>query len=380
VTGASSAEVVIVGGGVIGCATAYFLAAEHPVPSIIIERNAIGAEASGGAAGELAAAELAEVGGHRPSESYTRLLQAGIALHSSLSPTLLEESGVDYMLADLPMLRPAFNETEVAHLQAQAEQHRAFGIGGEWVEPETLRAMGPWLSDEAIGAIYSTELQLEAYPFALALAQAAEVHGVEIRTGEVTGIQWSGTRAAGVRMGANTLSAQSVVIANGPWAQHAGEWIGIDIPVKPLRGQIVHLDLPPGSSPPRQAIFHETGYVLPKPNGDLLVGTTMEDVGFDREPTQGARDAILEAAMRLAPALIDAPVRDVTACLRPYSLDDRPLMGAVPGKDGLYLATGHGFKGITLCLITGKIMAQLIAQGQTSFPLDELTPARLVTE
>ena len=364
----------------IGCATAYFLAAEHQVRSIIIERNAIGAEASGGAAGELAAAELAEVGGHRPSDSYTHLLQAGIALHSALSPTLLEESGIDYMLADLPMLRPAFDEAEAAHLQNQAEEHRSFGIGGEWVEPETIRAMGSWLSDDAIGAVLSTEMQLEAYPFALALAQAGEVHGVEIRAGDVTGIQWSGTRAIGVRIGADTVGAQSVVIANGPWSQHTGEWVGFDIPVKPMRGQIVHLDLPPGSSPPRQAIFHETGYVLPKTNGDLLVGTTIEDVGFDRGPTQEARDAILEAAVRLAPALIDAPVRDVTACLRPYSLDNRPLIGAVPGKEGLFLATGHGFKGITLCLITGKIMAQLIARGRSDFPLDEVTPARLLTE
>ena len=374
-----TADVIVVGGGVIGCAVAYFLAAEHGVRSLIFERNAIASEASGGAAGELAGAELAEVvGWHRPSASYTRFLLEGIELHTRVAPAIIEESGIDYMLSDLPMLRPAFDEAEAEQGMAQLEEHRASGVWGEWLDAGEVRAVGSWLSDDAVGAEYSVEHQLEAYPFAVALAQAAEHHGVEIRTGEITGIERSGGCARGVRVHNETVEADAVVIANGPWAKFAGEWMGIDVPVIPLRGQIVHMNLPPGVTAPRHAIFHSSGYVLPKTGGDLLVGTTMEEAGFDRESTVEARDAILEAAVRLAPALIDAPIREVSACLRPYSLDDRPLIGPVPGWESLYLATGHGFKGITLALITGKLLAQIIAGASVGFPMDELSPSRLV--
>jgi glycine oxidase len=378
--GQRSPDVIVVGGGVIGCAVAYFLAAEHGVESLIIERNGIGSEASGGAAGELAAAELTEKGSHRPAPAFTRFLQEGISLHANLAPTLLEESGVDYLLTPITMLRPAFTEDEASEMAGELARLNEAGIEASWVEPENIRAMNTWLADDALGAVTSTELQLESYPFAIALAQAAEQHGVEIRTGEVTGIERSGGRVTGVRMGDEVLSAPTVVIANGPWSQFASEWIGLDIPVIPLRGQIVHLDIPRGAPRPRQAIFHSTGYLLPKASGAIFVGTTIEEVGFDSEPTSEARDSIMEAVARIAPQVLDIPIKQMSACLRPYSADDMPIIGAVPGIDGLYIATGHGFKGITLCLVTGKNLAELMIQGTSSFPMDEFSPARLATK
>jgi glycine/D-amino acid oxidase-like deaminating enzyme len=373
----SRPDVIIIGGGVIGCAAAYFLATEHGVKSLIIERNGIGSEASGGAAGELAAAELTEKGGHRPSPIFTRFLQEGISLHTALASTLVEESGVDYLLNDITMLRPAFTVDEATGMKDELARLHESGIDASWIEPKSIQAMHSWLSGDAVGAILSTEFQLEAYPFALALAQAAEQHGVEIRTGEVTDIELSGRRVTGVRLGDEIVSAPTVVIANGPWSRFAGEWIGLNVPVIPLRGQIVHLEIPEGAPRPEHAIFHSTGYVLPKAGGTLYVGTTIEDVGFDSEPTTEARDAIMEAVTRLAPQTIDIPIKRMTACLRPYSLDDMPIIGAVPGVDGLFIATGHGFKGITLCLITGKNLAELIIEGSSSFLMDGFSPARL---
>jgi glycine oxidase len=378
VASSNAGDVIIIGGGVIGCAIAYFLAAEHGVESVIIERNGIGSEASGGAAGELAAAELTEKGAHRPAPAFTRFLQEGISLHANLAPALLEESGVDYLLTPITMLRPAFSDGEANAMREELARLDAAGIEASWIEPENIAAMHTWLAEDAVGAIHSTELQLESYPFALALAQAAEQHGVEIRSGEVTGIERSGGRITGVRLGHEVINASTVVIANGPWSKFAGEWVGLDVPVIPLRGQIVHLDIPRGAPRPRQAIFHSAGYVLPKTSGSLYVGTTIEDVGFDTEPTTEARDSIMEAVARLAPQIMDLPIKQMSACLRPYSTDDMPIIGAVPGVDGLFIATGHGFKGITLCLTTGKNLAELMITGTSSFPLDEFSPARLV--
>lgn len=371
----ASADVIIIGGGVVGCAVAYYLAVEHGVRPLVIERNGVGSEASGGAAGELVAEELTETD-HEPSETFTRFLQEGIHLHESMAPALLEESGIDYLLTEVPMLRPAFSEAEALTLQAQLTRHKDQGIKGEWVEPEGLAAMGSWLASDALGAVYSNELQLESYSFAIALAQAAEQHGVEIRTGDVTGIRRSKGRVTGVEIGGQALSAPTVVIANGPWAVHAGAWIDFPIPVVPLRGQIVHLDLPVGTPPPRHAIFHESGYVLPKASGDLFVGTTVEDVGFDREPTTEARDGIMEAASRIAPNVLDIPIKSMSACLRPYTTDGNPIIGAIPGTEGLFVAAGHGFKGITLSLVTGKALARVMAGREAGFSIDDFSPSR----
>ncbi len=375
----NSPDVIIIGGGVIGCAVAYFLASEHGIESLIIERNGIGSEASGGAAGELAAAELTEKGAHRPPAIFTQFLQEGIALHANLLPALLEESGVDYLLTEIPLLRPAFTDDEANGMRDELARLHASGIAASWLEPKDIQAMRTWLADDVLGAVFSTELQLESYPFALALAQAAEQHGVEIRTGEVTGIERSGGRVTGVRLGSELLSARTVVIANGPWSRFAAKWVGLDIPVIPIRGQIVHLDLPCEAPRPNQAIFHSTGYVLPKASGSLYVGTTIEDVGFDSEPTIEARDSIMEAVARISPQVIDIPIKRISACLRPYSTDEMPIIGAIPGIDGLFIATGHAFKGMTLCLVTGKSLAEIMAIGSSSFPMTEFSPARFVS-
>lgn len=365
-------DVVIVGGGAIGCATAYFLAKEHSLRCLIIERDAIASEASGGAAGELAAATR-----HRFSKAYTTFILDGIRLHQEFAQTLQAESGIDYRFAQIPVIRPAFDDAEATELRDEVAWHRKLGVETEWVDEAMTRRLGTWLADDAVGSAYTMEHQLEAYPFVLAVAQAAEAHGVEVRTGEVTGLSSNGARVTGVTVGAETVQAGAVVIANGPWSQFSGTWMGLDVPVIPVRGQIVHLDLPPGMSMPDHAIFHETGYVLPKASGDLLVGTTQEEAGFDRGPTTKARDDIMQRVARIAPMVVDAPIRDVTACLRPYSIDENPIIGPVPDRDGLYLATGHAFKGITLALTTGRNLAQLLVDGRSDFPLDEFSPARL---
>ncbi|MEX2430870.1 MAG: FAD-dependent oxidoreductase [Dehalococcoidia bacterium] len=369
----NSTDVIIVGGGVIGAAAAYYLGAEHRLRCLVLERDAIASGASGGAAGELGA-----VGRHQFSEAYTRFLLQGIRMHTSMAPALLEESGIDYLLGDIPMLRPALTGHEAQELQAQMGWQREAGIEVEWLDADAVHRLGTWLTPDAIGAAYTVEKQLEAYPFALALAQAAERHGAEFRTKEVTGVTRKGTRATGVTAGGESFDADAVVIANGPWVKHAEPWLGMELPVIPLRGQIIHLELPPGRALPAHALFHESGYLLPKAGGGLMTGTTQEEAGFDSRTTVEARNGIMEAVIRLAPAVMDAPIKDHTACLRPYSLDDLPIIGAVPGSEALYVATGHAFKGVTLALVTGKCLAQLIAQREPDIPLDEFSPARFI--
>ncbi len=367
-----TADVVVVGGGVMGCSTAYFLAADHGIRSVIVERDAVASGASGGAAGELGA-----VGRHRYSIEYTRFLLDAIRMHTEIAETLVAESGVDYLFSDIPILRPALDEEEARDLQAQMGWQREIGIDVEWLDETQVRSLGTWLTEEALGAAYTTEKQLEAYPFAIALAQACEKRGVSIRTAEVNGVLRDGDHACGVTLASGErIEAGAVLVANGPWSQHTSEWLGMEVPVVPLRGQIVHLAPPDGVPMPTHSIFHETGYVLPKAGGDLLVGTTEELVGFDPYPTMEAQNSILEAVIRIAPNVLDAPIRDLTACLRPYSPDQMPILGPVPGTGSLYLSTGHGYKGITLAIISGKAMAQQIANGRSDIDISPFSPTR----
>ena len=367
-------DAVVVGGGVMGCATAYFLAAEHGIRSIIVERDAVASGASGGAAGELGA-----VGRRRYSIEYTRFLLEGIRMHGEIAETLVEESGVDYLFSDMPLLRPALDETEAHELQEQMGWQREIGIDVEWLDEAQVRSLGTWLATDSLGAAYTLEKQVEAYPFAIALAQACEKRGVSIRTAEADGVLREGGHACGVTLtSGERITAGAVLVANGPWSQYAAEWLGMEVPVIPLRGQIVHISPPDGVPVPTHAIFHKTGYVLPKTGGDLLVGTTEERAGFDPYPTMEAQNGILEAAIRFAPNVLDAPIRDLTACLRPYSLDGIPILGPVPGTESLYLSTGHGYKGITLAIISGRAMAQQIANGASDIDISPFFPARFV--
>ena len=371
-TANGTADVVVVGGGVMGCSTAWFLAAEHGIRSVIVERDAVASGASGGAAGELGA-----VGRHRYSIEYTRFLLDAIRMHTEIAETLVAESGVDYLFSDIPILRPALDEEEARDLQAQMGWQREIGIDVEWLDETQVRSLGTWLTEDALGAAYTTEKQLEAYPFAIALAQACEKRGVSIRTAEVNGVLRDGDHACGVTLASGErIEAGAVLVANGPWSQHTSEWLGMEVPVVPLRGQIVHLAPPDGVPMPTHSIFHETGYVLPKAGGDLLVGTTEELVGFDPYPTMEAQNSILEAVIRIAPNVLDAPIRDLTACLRPYSPDQMPILGPVPGTGSLYLSTGHGYKGITLAIISGKAMAQQIANGRSDIDIAPFSPTR----
>ena len=371
-TTSSASDVIIIGGGVIGCATAYFLGAEHHLRCLLLERDAIGSQASGGAAGELS-----PVATYPLPAPFTNLCMEGLRLHREVAPTLVEESGVDYHLADIPTFRPAFTEEEVSQRQEQMRWQQEHGLRATWLDSATLRPMAPLLPEDTLGATYSEELQLESYALVVALAQAAERHGTTIRNVEVTGLQRQGERVTAVLAADGPMACDTAVLATGPWSQLAGPWLDFAVPVVPLRGQIVRLTMAPPL--PGYAIFHPTGYILPKASGHLLAGTTEERVGFVRETTPEGKASILQAALRLAPSLADAQLVDVTACLRPLSLDELPIIGPVPGWRGLFLATGHGRKGILTGLATGKYLAQLIAEGRSDYPLVPFSPERLTT-
>lgn len=366
-----NSNVVIVGGGVIGLSIAYFLASKYKVSCLLIERDSIGAHASGTAAGELS-----PIVRNTLNPELIRFGLEGLAMHREFAPSLIEQTGIDYQLSDTPTMLPAMNQNEMTLLKNKMDYHAQFGVSADWIEQDELRSKGAWLPDSTLGAFLLTEGQLETYQFILALKRAAELQGVKFRHGEVTGILTAHNAIKGVQLGNKSIEADFVILANGPWSQLSGSWIDYPIPVTPLKGQILYLS-PPFPTPPH-SIFHGGSYVMYKPSGNLIIGTTEEDVGFDANPTPEGQENIVHAARIFAPWIAGIPIKKATACLRPISTDGLPIIGAVPGHSGLYIATGHGHKGILLSLNTGIHMAKLIMEEHNE-SLDEFSPSRFMS-
>jgi len=364
-------RVVICGAGVIGGSIAYHLA-KRGVFATLIESDAVAAGASGAAAGILTPPLP-----HTSDNPVYELQWRGFEMHAELAGVLPEESGVDYGYQFTPRATLAVTEAEEHAARASADALAADGRDGRWISSEELRSLSGWVDGGAArGAVLlEPSAHVDAYRYSLALVTAAERLGATVRSGSVSGLETEGGRVTGVRVGSGIVEADAVVVAMGPWSAESSGWLGLPVPVEPLKGQIVKVqadrDIRPFS-------FGRGGnYVVVKQAGIVFLGTTEERVGFDRGTTVEARDEILDFAVGFASALESAEFVEQTACLRPLSSDAVPIMGPVPGIEGAYLATGHGRQGILQSPPSGKAMAELILDGSTdTLELGPFDPAR----
>ena len=371
---AQTAEVVIVGGGVVGCATAYFLARKG-VQVTIVEREAVGSCASGFAAGLLN-----PLNGHGIPGPLEPLARESFRMHGELSEEVKAETGVDPQLQSTPCIWVAFSEGELQEvLELFQLSQRLDGFPARWLEVEEVLSLEPRASPHALRAMMVEGIgQLSSYAYTLGLAKAAENRGATILHGTAQGLVRSNGRVSGVRVGGEVLACEKLVLAMGPWTGQVAGWLDIPVPVEPLKGQILRLEL---DGPPLQHVFYRSGggYVSSKPDGLVWVGTTEEPVGFDDRPTTEGREAIMKGALELFPVLSQARLALHTACLRPVTQDGLPILGEVPGLEGVYLATGAGRKGILLGPSMAQAVADLVTTGRTDLPIEPFSPARYLT-
>ena len=368
---AEKADVIIIGGGVIGCSIAYHLALAG-VRATVVERDAIGSQASGMAAGLLL--PLAESPAPNPVQ---RLGLESLAMHRKLAPRLQEETGIDIGLRSTPLLLPAFTEEETAELRARLSWQAELEMDIRWVDGPEARRWEPALTPEALVALlYRAEAQLEPYPLVLALAQAAEKRGAAFRYREVTGLRRLPGGDLEVRAGGDTLLSRRVVLAMGPWTTRAGAWLAHPLPVRPQRGQLLRLAT---GQPPLQAIvMHHGAYVAPKAGSITVVGATEEDdAGFERRTTSEGARSVIAGGVRLAPAVRHFRLLQALAGLRPLSADGLPILGPVPGWEGVYVAAGHGRKGVLLSPVTGRLLAGWITGAPLSVDAAPFLASRL---
>jgi glycine oxidase len=365
-----SADVVIVGGGLAGMTTAYYLAKAR-VTSVVVERDAIGSHASGFAYGGLS-----PLSGFGIPGPHAEIAQEGMRLHRELSKSLLEETGIDVDFRVRSSLALALTETDVQRLQAALPwQQRQPGYAARWLDAAEARRVEPRISEETLGAtLVEGSAGVEPYRLVLALTRAAEGLGVTVRHGRATGLRRDGARVTGVVLEREVIACSTVVLALGPWSREVSDWIGVRIDVRPLKGQILRLQAP--GPPVECSVGWGHNYATTKTDGLLWAGTTEEEAGFDEESTTAARDEIGAALVRMLPAMADAQVAQQTACLRPVASDGLLVLGRVSGFEDVYVATGGARKGILYGPAMGQAIADLVVRRDTRIALGAFAPDR----
>lgn len=350
-------DVLIVGGGVIGLSLAYELAG-HGLSVRLLDRTEPGREASWAGAGILPpAADIADC------HPYEQLAGLSRRLLIDWSAQLRDETGIDNGYRRCGAIHIARDAAAVEQLEQMAAYWQARGIAVERLESRDAAGLEPALADAAppieAACYLPDEAQLRNPRHLKALLVACRRRGVEIEAGQpVERFEARRGRIERVLTAGGARSAGAVCITGGAWSRSLLETLGLAVPLKPIRGQIVLLA---GDAPPVERIVNEgPRYIVPRPDGRVLLGSTEEDAGFVKQTTSRGVDDLLGFGLGLAPSLGSLAVERCWAGLRPATPDAMPYLGRVPGIENAYVAAGHFRSGLSLSAGTARIMAQLI--------------------
>ncbi|MFL2644595.1 MAG: NAD(P)/FAD-dependent oxidoreductase [Dehalococcoidia bacterium] len=371
---------VIIGGGIAGCATAYFLG-KKGIPSIIVENEGIASGASGYSAGGLN-----PLVGHGIPGPLGPLAMYSYEKHLSIWPELEQETGINFDGRIIDLLRIGLFDSDIEQLSGTLNTFNAIdhpNFKAELLEPQDVISQYPLISSNVKSAVLATgNAACDSYKLTLAFANAAEKLGALFKSDEVIGLNTKGEKVIGVKTRNGTIHCDSVVVAMGPWSLNASKWIGMDIPVTPLKGQIIRLKYPLIQQYPDVEVPSlPEASIHPKLDGLIWCGATkMEELDepfSSKAPTDRARDTIMDKIVQIIPSLINSELILQTVCFRPVTEDWLPILGSVPHLENCYLATGGGEKGVMLSSAIGEAIADLIGTGVTSVPIGNASVDRI---
>ena len=353
-----SSDVVIVGGGIVACLSGYLLG-RRGYKVTILEADSLGSHASGFAFGGLD--PLTGVGLPEPLLDFSLWCYGR---HRSLARELHEATGIDVGFELRDRLNLAFTDDDVRAAKQGVEWMKDVGgFNVEWVDNSQARKIEPQVSREIAGGVFAqSPAAVEPYRFILAAMRAGERYHVEMLQRRATGLISDGDKCTGVTLENGSINAGIVVLAMGPWTGQASKWCGVDIPVTPLKGQILRMRT--FHDPLKLSVNYSHSYVATKSHGLIWAGTTEEESGFDDSPNSAARDSIMADFLKMIPGMSDAELVQQTACLRPMSADGLPIVDKINGWDNLYVATGGGRKGILWSTGMAHTVLDLIADGK----------------
>ncbi len=362
-------DVVLIGGGVIGLTTALKLA-ERGVSVTILERRATGREASWAGAGMLPPGNLS-----RAQTPEARLRSYSHAMWKAFSAELREQTGIDngyHVCGAIDVFTPDSRHEFDVQFRTWTNE----GLRVELLSPGDAERHVTDLNSDFANVCYLPDFGQVRNPRHLQAVRAACLRrGVEIvEHAEDLHITTSGDRVTEIRAANRSFQFDKVCITAGAWSATLLQSRGVKIPVKPVRGQIVQLQLP--AQPFRCVIEHGRRYLVPRKDGLILIGSTEEDAGFVKQNTTEGVSELLKFATSLVPSLAQAEVVQSWAGLRPASPDELPLLGLVPGYSNLLVGTGHFRSGLQTSPGTATILADLLLESTPGISMEGLTADR----
>jgi glycine oxidase len=368
-----TAEVVIIGGGVIGLSIARALALRGVRGVAVIERSSFGCEASSAAAGMLAPQAEAD----RTDEFFSLCCQSRDG-YPDFADNLREETGIDIELDKTGTLYVALNAADQKEIEHRFEWQTAAGLSVEKLTSVEARVLEPCISEYASGALrFPKDIQVENRKLISALVEANKKTGVQLFSGTtVSSIKTLRGVVNGVETLDGFLDTRKVVLAAGAWTSmllptdKAQSRIGIE----PVRGQMVCFETNPRLT--GHVIYSPRGYIVPRMDGRLLAGSTSEMAGFNKSTTGAGVHSILARTLEITASLANLPIIATWAGLRPRAPDGLPVLGPCAEIEGLFYATGHYRNGILLAPITGQLMADVIVAKPIPPLIKTFTPDR----
>lgn len=310
-------------------------------------------------------------------DDFYRFCDESRRMFPKFAEELLAETGVDIELDRGGTLYAAFTGEDSKHLELRFSRQIEAGIPVERLSREETREAEPCLAEDVRESLFfPNDWQVENRKLLAALKQYAAVNRIAlIDNSAVDGLIVDDSRVSGIRLGEERVSAGTIVLATGAWTSliKIGD-AAVPVSVKPIRGQMI--GFAPSSRLFNRVIYSPRGYLVPRADGRILAGATVEDVGFDDRTTDGGVRQLKAAALEMAPCLADHPIAESWSGLRPFASDGFPIIGGVPGHENLFVATAHYRNGILLAPITARMLAEKIVVGEHSKYFDLFGPER----
>jgi glycine oxidase len=360
-------QVIVVGAGIVGCAVAYELALRGAQVRIVDPRGR-GYGATRASAGILAP----YIEGH--SNTLLRLGVCSLDQYDGFVARVCRDAGRRVEYQRNGTLQVAFDDIEVRGLEQQHRDLADAGVAHSFLDGFDARRLEPNLADGVRGALLMPQHgYVHAAGLVSALADAAITRGATFVIGQVRAVE-EHRGSLSVATTDDRIAADAVVIAAGSWSGGIRIRPAPDAPVRPVRGQLLQLrrDQPTVSS----VVWGSGCYLVPWQDGSVLVGATVEEVGFDESVTADAVAHLLQKAGQIVPALQSATFTEARAGLRPASTDELPIIGASTAVRGVYYATAHYRNGVLLAPVTATLIADLVVNGHQRPELELVRPDR----